>query len=415
MDKKKIGYRSLMTQKEYLKMIVANMINRFGDSVDAIAFTWLVYAITRNAAWSAIIFGLNHIPTIFIQPFAGAIVENMKKKPLMIITDLIRGGIVVSLAVLYGMDKVTPMVLVIFTLLISTVEAFRVPAGMAFVPQILSEEYYEVGTGLGNTFSMILELVGTGSAGVIIGVFGVKAAILVDAVTFFLSAVIILCIRNKETVLQKQKVEVKAYWKLLKEGIFYIKKQQIIMNFCIMGFLLNALLTPLNSLLTPLVVEVLRQDSGFLSIVGIALSLGMGMGSLCYPMLAKKIKVNQLVYVSGSMIGIFYLFFPIAGKLKNTYAMAGICIVGAAGLGVAASVLTAVLSVQFIKTVQQEYLARCGAVFNATASVAMPIVSMLVSGLVKVLSVGWILIVCGGLSVLLFICISIKKMRFAEK
>lgn len=68
----KIGYKDIFQQKEYAKMILANLVNRFGDSIDAIAFTWLVYQLTESAAWSALIFGVNSIPTIFITPFAGA-------------------------------------------------------------------------------------------------------------------------------------------------------------------------------------------------------------------------------------------------------------------------------------------------------------------------------------------------------
>lgn len=35
----KIGYRDVFGQKEYLKLLIANLISRFGDSIDAIAFT----------------------------------------------------------------------------------------------------------------------------------------------------------------------------------------------------------------------------------------------------------------------------------------------------------------------------------------------------------------------------------------
>ena len=31
------SYRPLKTQKEYLKLVAANIINRFGDSIDGIA------------------------------------------------------------------------------------------------------------------------------------------------------------------------------------------------------------------------------------------------------------------------------------------------------------------------------------------------------------------------------------------
>ena len=68
----KVGYRDIFRQTEYMKIMIAALINRFGDSIDAIASTWIVYEITGNAAWSAIIYGVNRIPSIIITPLAGA-------------------------------------------------------------------------------------------------------------------------------------------------------------------------------------------------------------------------------------------------------------------------------------------------------------------------------------------------------
>lgn len=39
MNSGKIGYRTILKQKEYMKVIIASIINRFGDSVDAVAYT----------------------------------------------------------------------------------------------------------------------------------------------------------------------------------------------------------------------------------------------------------------------------------------------------------------------------------------------------------------------------------------
>lgn len=49
-SKEKIGYRDIFRQKEYMKMILAALINRFGDSIDAIASAWIVYELTSSAA-----------------------------------------------------------------------------------------------------------------------------------------------------------------------------------------------------------------------------------------------------------------------------------------------------------------------------------------------------------------------------
>lgn len=81
-QEKKIGYKDVLHQTQYMKMILASLINRFGDSIDAIASSWIVYELSGNAAWSAIIYGVNKIPTVLITPLAGAWVEGRKKRRL---------------------------------------------------------------------------------------------------------------------------------------------------------------------------------------------------------------------------------------------------------------------------------------------------------------------------------------------
>jgi MFS family permease len=127
----KIGYKEIIKQKEFMKTVIAALINRFGDSIDSIAFTWLVYQITKSAAWSAIIFGVNRIPTIFLQPLAGAAVEGKNKKQIMIVTDIIRGICVGLIATANSIGILNPWMMLASTVIISCAEAFRLPASAA--------------------------------------------------------------------------------------------------------------------------------------------------------------------------------------------------------------------------------------------------------------------------------------------
>ena len=52
-------YRTLLKIGTITKLLSANMINRLGDGIDSIAFTWLTYALTKNASLSAIVFAAN--------------------------------------------------------------------------------------------------------------------------------------------------------------------------------------------------------------------------------------------------------------------------------------------------------------------------------------------------------------------
>ena len=136
----KIGYKEIFAQKEYMKSVIASVINRFGDSVDAIASTWIVYELTSNAMWSALIYGMNTLPTVLVTPFAGAFVEKRNKKTLMVITDLIRALCVAYIATSYLFGFLQAWHLILTTLIISTVEAFRTPANTAITPMILEEK-----------------------------------------------------------------------------------------------------------------------------------------------------------------------------------------------------------------------------------------------------------------------------------
>lgn len=408
----KIRYKDVFTQKEYLKHIIANSISRFGDSIDAIAFTWLVYAITGSAAWSAIVFAINQLPSVLIQPFIGPVIEGMNKKKVMIITDFIRGGIIIGLVILYLTEYLNPWVLLLFTFCNSTVEAFSMPAFTAVVPKIIEEKYYTYGTALSSTISTIVQLAGTAAGGVIIGVWGVETAILIDGVSFFAAGLLRTFLRLDEKNLRKGKLEFKEYFETLKEGAVYIKKQPVIYNFCLMAIITNAILVPINSLQTPLITEVMGQGSELLSVFSMAMFIGMLIGSVVFPLIMEKMQVRTVVVITGISIGSTFFLYTMGIYVQgNIVAIYLLTMIASVILGISTSMLSSVLNVQFMKVVSQEYLARVAAIFSAGACAATPIVSMLVSVVSTQLTVLQIFFISGILCVILFVMIGIVKVR----
>ena len=411
-EEKKICYQDVFTQKEFLKHVVANSISRFGDSIDAIAFMWLVYVITGSAAWSAIVFAVNQLPSVLIQPFVGPIVEGMNKKKVMIVTDLLRGGIVIGLALLYLNESMNSWILLLFTFCNSTVEAFSLPAFTAVTPKIIEEKYYTYGTSLSSTITTLVQLAGMAVGGVIIGVWGAGIAIMIDGVSFMGSALIRAFLKIEEGKLPKGKLEVKDYFETLKDGAVYIKEQPVIRNFCLMAAVTNAILVPVNSLQTPLITEVMGQGSELLSVFSVAMLIGMLTGSVVFPFIMEKIQARTAAVIAGVSIGLtFFLYIMGIWVQDNVIAIYGLTVSASAMLGISASVLSSVLSVQFMKAVSQEYLARVGAIFNASACAATPITSVVVSALSTKLAVSEIFFICGILCVILFLLIGAFRVR----
>ena len=408
-------YMELKSQKEYMKMIVSNTINRFGDAIDCIALTWLIFELTGEASWSAILFGVNRIPTIFLMPFAGAIVEKMNKKQLMIWMDWIRGicvGLIASMLVIGSLNQ---WILLGLTLIISSAEAFRIPASTAFIPEILEEECYEQGLSFNSSICSAIELVGSALAGVIIAWQGAATAIYVDMITFILSGVIIWNIHSEKQVMKDEKKEIN-YIKQLFEGFVYLKKSKVIEYFAVCTLFLNGILVPFNCLQAPLVSQVFSAGEMMLSVISVAFMLGMIIGAVLYPTMKAKFG-KKMIYRLG-ILSIAFYYFSFVIEVIWIHSVWGlylcVCIVSF-GVGSLVAAVNCLVNVEIMKEIDTAYLARVSALLSSASVAMIPLVSFLIGGLTKLFSVELIFTISGILDMIVCIILgSNKKLALLE-
>lgn len=400
-SKEKIGYRDIFRQKEYMKMILAALINRFGDSIDAIASAWIVYELTSSAAWSAVMYGINRIPSIVVTPFVGAWVEGRNKKKIMVITDFIRAMCVALIATGYQFDFLNVGILVLTTVIISTVEAFRGPANTALTPKVLERKYYEYGMSLMSVACSVVELIGMGAAAGIIAVLGTAGAIYVDMATFALSALIILTVRTKENAAQKQKFDAKEYMKNFGDGVAYARKEKTVFFFCGIAVYLNAVLVPFNSMQAALVEEILGGGAEVLSVLGIALTVGMMLGTSLYPLIGKMLNSRRCLTLCCLGLGLYYIGFVAAKPLyANSWLMYGYVAVASFLCGIMVSIFSSFLNVEFLKKVDETYLARAASIMTSLSSIAVPVASFVISAVATSVRIDWLFVAAGLLAIL---------------
>ena len=373
--------RAVFRNRNYRLLVLANMINRFGDAVDAIVFTWLTYTLTESAAFSALVFAANRLPTVLLQPLTGVWMERRPKRRAMVVTDLLRGLLVgyILLRVLTGLP--TAAELLIFTTLISTVEAFRQPAGGAILPQIVPREQYTEAVSYQSGLSSAAELVGTGLGAVLIGLIGNAGAMAVDVATFFLSALLLSAMVLKETLpAEPDRFSGRKLFRELGDGLSMVKGNRPILYLLLLGVVLNGLLTPYNSLQAAMSREILHADAGILSVVGVALSLGMIAGASLFPTLSRRVPMRVLLLTGSALMGAMYLGTVAVGRWAATplaiYLSIGVLML-LVGFGVA--LLNNFSSVLILQKCDRSYLARLSGLMGSLCGAAMPAVSLLVS------------------------------------
>lgn len=401
----KQGYRTIMHHRCFMQNLIANLINRLGDSIDMIAFSWLVYALTNSAGWSAIVLGVNILPNILIQPIAGAIVEQQPKKRVMVLCDLGRGCLTGLIILLYINHVLQPWILLVITFLNNTLESFRNPAQTGFIPRILPKEDYDFGLSLNQSSARIFELIGTGLAGVILSIGGIAGAVAIDMITFFLSAAIIATIPLEEAKSEKKatvRLQFQTYLHDLKDGYRYLKGTKILFTLALLACLMNMTLVPLNSFEAPYISGILHAPAYMLSLLSIMMTIGIGVGSFLYPYAHKRFSNHKLLAFGGMMTGVYYIALTMIPAISNID-LTGVCIGLSSFLfGLFAGVMISLVNIAFMSRVDTAYVSRASSILSAIATAGMPVLSFILSGVCVFASVLDILFVTGLFTIALF-------------
>ena len=387
------------------KFLYSFLLNRLGDSVDVLTMSWLIYLLSGSAAVSALAMGINYIPSIVIQPLAGAWVERMHKKKVLILMDLGRFLLVMLILALYLGKVLAPYMLLCITFAVSTLEAFRSPATNGVLPRLLKEEEYEYGTSMLQGGGRIMELAGTGLAGVLIAWLGIYGALLVDASCFLIAALLILPLGLQEE-LQSQQAE--SYGKTLKEGISFLRDSRRLLLLVLLCGLLNAMLTPMQALQSALVKDIYQKGGETLSFMGATLSGGMLLGAFLYPFLAKRVAIDKALLLCGILNGGFYLVLAGCALISQNIFFYPVLGFSSLVFGVSIGFLNTALAVMIMKAIPIHYMSRETGLANALCLAAVPATSFLVSAAARLVKVPALLTASGILFLLIMAVLKVS-------
>jgi MFS transporter, DHA3 family, macrolide efflux protein len=207
--------RTLLKEPNFLFLWLSQIISQFGDKLAMMALVGLVYEKAPGSAYEMTkLFMFVIIPVFLVGPVAGVYSDRWPRKWTMIGSDITRGililAIVIYWAIVPSLKPVFPVYIMVF--LIFSITRFFIPAKMAIIPEIITGDNILAGNSLMHTTGMIASALGFGLGGIMVSLpsIGVKGGLIIDAVTFFLSAVIVMFIQQNEKI------------RIAKEGIYEI-------------------------------------------------------------------------------------------------------------------------------------------------------------------------------------------------
>src|SRR5918993_5539075 len=188
----------LRRNRSFRRLWIGQVISELGNWFNFIAALGLVRVISNaSAEVTTLILLFRLVPFTLFAPLAGAFVDRWSRRTVMIVTDLLR--VVVALGFLFVRRPEDVWIAYLCTALLSFFGAFFEAAKNAAVPNITGDQDLLAGTALMYSSRFLLMSFGAALGGWTAATVGYRAVFLVNAISFFGSAISVWMIPEHET------------------------------------------------------------------------------------------------------------------------------------------------------------------------------------------------------------------------
>ena len=188
-------YVRLAGNGPFSAMFLSQVISSLGDRVHQVALVYLVIRASGDNSPVAlgIAFGAMTIPVVLVGPFAGALVDRWDRKRVMVVSDLLRAGIVALIPVASGLN-IGVVICLVFVL--ACVSSFFRPARTAALPRVVPAEDLLTANSAMSVGDTVSDLAGYGLGGLFVAFLGPALALAfwIDGASYLASAVLIAAV-----------------------------------------------------------------------------------------------------------------------------------------------------------------------------------------------------------------------------
>lgn len=181
--------RPPLLSRPFLLFGTAQTVSQLGSVMTQVALSLHVLHLTRSAALFANVLAVALSVQLVLYPFAGVYVDRIPRKVFLIGLDAFRGTVLLAAFALYtaaGSFRMEHVyVLVVF---LAVGDAFFRPASNSMVPFLFEPRDYVQGNAATAWLVQVVAILAPPLAALTFGRFGLGAVLLLDAVTFFVSA-----------------------------------------------------------------------------------------------------------------------------------------------------------------------------------------------------------------------------------
>ncbi len=324
----------IFSNRNFLLLWASQVVEQLGNGLNLMAMIAWVIAFSDdpavNTAGMSLLMASMGVPIALFGPFAGVLVDRLKKKHILLLSGIARSVFVLVTYLIIG-SKQLPALVFVFVFLISVAAQVVLPGRSSFMPLLVRKKSLLQANSISAITAQALQLTGMAAGGLIVAKIGVADALMINFFTFALSVVLLVLIRKKEILPEGRSGQFKSVFADVAAGfnamltgaktVFYIRRITLFM--ALTGFFYIAF--------TGNFLSIILKNGGITMAPIAALSVVLMFISAGF--VAGLFMVRKLERVFGE-VNIFRAVFPLIGLFlaglvfsKNFYYLLFICFV----------------------------------------------------------------------------------------
>jgi MFS family permease len=189
----------LWRHPDFLKLWAGETISMFGSQVDDLALGLVAILVLDASAFEVAVLGtLNFLPFILFALPAGVWVDRLRRRPILIGSDVARAALLATIPLAYAIDALTLWHLYAVVFLVGLCQVFFDVAYQSYLPSLVERDQIMEGNSKLEVSRSAAQVTGPGLAGALVEIFTAPYAVLVDALSFVASALFLVGIRKRE-------------------------------------------------------------------------------------------------------------------------------------------------------------------------------------------------------------------------
>lgn len=223
--------RLIRSNPDFAKLWAAQVVSLLGDWFNTIVISALIVTYTEGTNYQGIAVSgyliARLIPPLLMRPWAGVLADRFDRKRLLIISDLLRALAVAGLLIATQGKEYLPLIY-LFTILQFLISSIFEPARNAIMPSVLYRDQLVIGNTLSSVTWSAMLAIGAIIGGLVSEFLGIQIALIIDAVTFLISAGIVMTLVVPESprseIGQEQRVVQDISQRTFRDGLAYLRK-----------------------------------------------------------------------------------------------------------------------------------------------------------------------------------------------